>query len=50
MIQGSNHPRTARRAMGQDTCGLLPIPALIFSPCSRGLRLNVCVWENFRLR
>lgn len=32
MIQGSSHPRTARRAIGQDTGGRIPFPSLIFFP------------------
>src|SRR6266704_1081334 len=50
MIQGSNHARTARRAMGQDTCGRLPFPALIFSPRSRCLCRNVWLWKDFGLK
>jgi hypothetical protein len=30
MIQGSNHPRTALRAIGQDTIGRLLVSSLIF--------------------
>src|SRR5262249_9211062 len=33
---------------GQDTCGRLPFPALIFFPRSGGLCLNV--WGNSQLR
>src|SRR5689334_337396 len=50
MIQGSNHPRTARRALGQDTCGLLVFPVLIFSPGSRCRSRNVWIWEDARFR
>jgi hypothetical protein len=32
MIQGSNQARTARSALGQDTCGRLSFPTLIFFP------------------
>lgn len=32
MIQGSNHARTARSAIGQDTCSLMFVPSLIFFP------------------
>ena len=34
MIQGSNHPRTARSARGQDICGRIPFSSLIFFPRS----------------
>src|SRR6266567_7703177 len=41
MIQGSSHPRTERLAIGQDSCGRLPFPALIFFPPSRGRSRNL---------
>src|SRR4051794_17967189 len=49
MIQGSNHPRTARSATGQDICGLIPLLSLIFFPRSRSFGRNVCLWVDFRL-
>ncbi len=32
MIQGSNHPRTARSARGQDSGGRIPFSSPIFFP------------------
>src|SRR5215469_4547554 len=49
MIQGSSHPRTARSALGQDTCGRRPFPSLIFFPRSCRCSANAWVWEGFRL-
>src|SRR5207247_9955896 len=49
MIQGSSHPRTARSATGQDTCGLILLLSQIFSPCFRCLSGTVGLWEYFWL-
>src|SRR5450759_1303742 len=43
MIQGSNQPRTARRATGQDTVGLVGASRLIFFPGSRHFSGNLSV-------
>src|SRR5215469_11169467 len=50
MIQGSNHPRTARNAIGQDTCGRTPLALLIFFPRSRCRSRNTGVERSFWLR
>src|SRR5258708_12138400 len=50
MIQGSNHPRTARSALGQDTCGRTSDSLLIFFPRSRCLSSTAVVEGNFWLR
>src|SRR5258706_3312572 len=47
MIQGSSHPRTARSATGQDTCGRIPWLSLIFFPRCRCSSRNVSVWKPF---
>src|SRR6266849_927856 len=50
MIQGSNHPRTARSATGQDTGGRAPFSSLIFFPRSRCSSRNAAVEGSFWLR
>src|SRR5258708_33436465 len=47
MIQGCNHPRTARSALGQDTCGRTSDSLLIFFPRSRCLSSTAVVEGNF---
>src|SRR5262249_5947570 len=50
MIQGSNHPRTARRALGQDTGGRRSFSVLLFFPGSRCRSRNGWVWEDVWFR
>jgi hypothetical protein len=50
MIHGSNHPRTVRKATGQDTCGRSRVSSLIFFPCFHSMSSNVCALGDFWLR
>jgi hypothetical protein len=48
MIQGSNHPRTARSAIGQETWGRCLFSSLIFFPRPYCINRNVCLWADSR--
>ena len=50
MIQGSNHPRTARSALGQDICGRSPFSSLIFFPRSCLIDRNARLRRTSQLR